>query len=591
MPSSHIRSSKPSALLALLGLTFASRSCSDWVAVPLREAARTEGLNPERISRLATRALGSFEQLVDEMTRVGRPGSNKRDEQSEELALTRSLLSVATSLLGEVRLRKAATRVQIVGAYERLRKEHPTLTHKRFCQALSLPQRTLRSWRSNPKMSDKRSSPPIDNKPQKPRPPRRGRFGFAFTLPGVQVAADTTDLRAFGIPLKLIATQDVGGRDQSLLDSVIVDDHESAELVVAVLKESLAERPGAQLISDQGTPYLAEATRKAIEELEAEHAIQKEGDPLGKATIERAFGMFKWIASPILAITDRIATAVESLAQAEFAIAFVRLLLTALLRAYQAGARASHRASNERAVAPDDLERVAEMSRERARAEFMSARLSIERIHRDYDIGCSLKDFKRSCRRFPVPVLRCAERMFAKQAHRDDIRNRAAYFLFLANEANKQHRRERARITREREQAREIREHERRVAAERSQWHAEPATWLQDILELLVHSWTGTELLTGGHGLRAWLGQACARLFEVHGPMAHDVVAGLLRNLEQTHLAKLGPTGVTAIKAVLQPHLEDIPKPATKPSGVGDFVATILRSGSTMRPPPSSHPC
>jgi hypothetical protein len=42
-------------------------------------------------------------------------------------------------------------------------------------------------------------------------------------LPGTQVGADTTDLSVFGVPLKLVGVQDIGGRDRSLFDSVVID--------------------------------------------------------------------------------------------------------------------------------------------------------------------------------------------------------------------------------------------------------------------------------------------------------------------------------------------------------------------------------
>lgn len=48
---------------------------------------------------------------------------------------------------------------------------------------------------------------------------------------------------------------------------------------------------------------------------------------------------------PLLAITDRLADAVEALRNVELAKALTTVLLTAQLRAYQAGARAAHRAA------------------------------------------------------------------------------------------------------------------------------------------------------------------------------------------------------------------------------------------------------
>ena len=75
-------------------------------------------------------------------------------------------------------------------------------------------------------------APPPEKKRPKKLSPRRPRFGFDVTLPDTQVATDTTDLEAFGVSLKLVAAQDVGGRDQDLFDSIIVDNRESADHVV-----------------------------------------------------------------------------------------------------------------------------------------------------------------------------------------------------------------------------------------------------------------------------------------------------------------------------------------------------------------------
>jgi len=94
------------------------------------------------------------------------------------------------------------------------------------------------------------------------------------TLPETQYAADTTDLCAFGVPLKLVAAQDIGGRDEMLFGAVIVDESESAAHVVQVLAEALAGYSGAQVLTDQGTPYMAEAMKRAMDELTIEHAPQ-----------------------------------------------------------------------------------------------------------------------------------------------------------------------------------------------------------------------------------------------------------------------------------------------------------------------------
>ena len=592
MHSSHIWPSKPSPLLALICLVIVHRLRPEWVAIPIRQAARGEGYNAERISRLATKALGLFESSIGQLTRLGRPRKGQADDESE-LALTQALLEVATSILQQVALRKPAMRALVVGAYLRLREAHPRITQKHFCQALAVPVRTLRSWLEKQPVSDVRSSPIEKTNPAPKRPPRqrRKRFGFALTVPDTQIAADTTDLRAFGVPLKLVATQDVGGRDQDLLDAVLVDDRESAEHVVAVLTESLTARPGAQLLTDQGTPYLAAQTREAIDALEVEHAVQKEGDPLGKATIERAFGTVKSIASPLLELTNRAAGTIGCLAQPELAIAATTLLLTALLRAYQAGARASHRAQAERPADIEQLARAAEQSRERARADDRSARLLLEHIHGAYDIDCPIRDFVRRFRRFPVPALRAAERAFAKQAHRSDINNRAAYFAAIARAALDAHRNQQARDRRNREEIERLERHRSNVEAERKAWHADPASWLRDTLDLLAQQWTGTSLLCDGAGVSTWLRQSLTRLAELYGPRAADIVTCVFRNFTQTQLPNIRPAGITAVATVLQRHLDALPTPSCEPSQAAHFAAIVLGTGSNPRPPPSPNPC
>lgn len=272
--SSHDRQPGPSPLLVVICLTIVHRLRPQWLAVTISDAAREQHLNAERVSRLCSRARPAFEATLGALVRVGRPpraaAQGAEQNAAQELAVARSLLAVASSVLEHVSLRAGAVRPLILGAWLRLWAEHPSLTQKQFCHTLALSPRTLRSWRLPAPAA--KTAPAADKPPPRKRPPRRWLFSFDVVLPDTQLAADTTELQALRIRLKLIASQDIGRRDQDLLDSIIVDDQENAERVVAALKVAINEREGFQVLVDQGTPYMAEAIRIALQQLGAEHA-------------------------------------------------------------------------------------------------------------------------------------------------------------------------------------------------------------------------------------------------------------------------------------------------------------------------------
>jgi transposase InsO family protein len=579
-----------------VALGLVHRFYPDWLAVDLKQAAREHGQSAERISRLTTRAIVAFEQALATLTRRGRPPRCREvDEATVELSLTRALLAVATAILAHVSLRGRAVRALVVGAWQRLAHE-PGMTQARFCAALSLPARTLRHWLTHapaaaaPRLEQQASSPP-PRRPRK-RPPRRGRFRFDVMLPDTQIGADTTDVSAFGVPLKLIAAQDIGGRDERLFDSVVVDDHESAALVADVLAKALADRAGAQAITDQGSPYMAAETREALAALEVEHAPQREGDPLGKSTVERAFKTIKSIARPLLDATNRIAARAPSLCNAELAKGITRLLVTALLRAYQHGARAARGALAARGGAPpEELSRLAEASRELARAQERSRRQLLSHIHDIYNISGPRQSFVDSFYRYPIEVLHDADRAFRAQAHRDDIRDRKSYFSALIRAAHDDFRRIRDRLRHERaEQERDALE-AARVGAAYGAWMTEPETWLRDALHLLAIQWRPEQgsLLFDGQGIglgwmRAALQQLVARLGVT---TAADVIEGVLHSFRLAHLDRLGPQGVSHIEALVRCHLplRCATEHDTK-QGLAPFDASaILRvTGRNLRP-------
>lgn len=500
MSSCHTSPPTPSPLLAILCLTVVRRVRPEWVSISVADACRREAISWERASRLCSRALPLFESVVAGLTRIGRPRADlEATEERRDSVIAHALLEVASSILQHVKLHSDFSRNQILGAWERLHQAHSGLTLERFTAAVGIPQRTFREWRRRARMD---RAPPDAPRSMSPNPqpvkkcrrrrrPRRPRFGFNVTIPDVQIAADTTDIGAFDVPLKLIAAQDVGGRDQDLLDAIIVDDRECADSVIQVLTQALGENAGGkQAITDQGTPYMAKATMNALDDLTVEHAPQREGDPLGKATIERAFRSVKDIARPILELTNQIARAVPILRRTDLAKAATTLLITALLRSYQAGSRASHRASEQRAnVDAKTLEDLAERSRESARAHDSSARLLLQNLHDLYGFETSCAHFVNTFRRYPVPVLRDAERAFSAQAHRDDIRNRTAYFGFLVRRAWDSFAQTIARNRQSEQQHRALREQKEAHDAELERRHANPLRWLARALQLLALQW------------------------------------------------------------------------------------------------------
>jgi len=594
MSASHVRAPAPSPILALVCLAVVSRLRPAWLATTLRDAAREQGVSPERLSRLASRALEPFEQAVARLTRRGRPRAERdHDGLAAEVSILRALLGVAGDLLAFVPRRRADVRALFVGAWLRLHEAHPSLTRRRFCETLGVSERTLRHWLHTAPPTPKPPAPPIAGAappPRPMRPPRRPRFGFDVVLPDTQHAADTTDLCAFGLPLKLLAVQDVGGRDHDLFDAVLVDDTESAGRVVDVFTRACATLPGAQMLTDQGTPYMAERTREALRELELEHAPQKEGDPRGKATIERAFETAKSIVGPVLRLTDRIAAAVPALASPDLAQASTTLLLTLVLRAYQAGARATRRALDARGdIEPDTLARLAAEQRQQVRADDRSSRLTLERIHGAYDIPGATRTFVDRFRRYGAKTLLEAEKRFATQVHRDDIKNRASYFAAILRTVADERARERRRDEHEARSRLRIERSFAEVESERAHHHAHPLEHLQAALVALADEWLPDtrRLLLRGRGVgRLWAQKALERLVELHGAAsATDLARTAVRDFEGLHLDRLGPDGVRAVVDTVQPLIDDIPTPTRELNCAAAFASAMLDStGPPARP-------
>lgn len=597
MPFSHSSVASPSPLFAVVAVALLHRIRPDWLAIGVTEAAEAEGLNPERISRLATRVGGLWQAILATHSRRGRP--THQPDQADELGLLRALLAMATTLLGQVNLGRPALRALVVGTWLRLHTELPQLTQERFCETLALPTRTLRSWlqyapsKTQPLPQVEQSPAPSGtrNRSSKPRKPRRPQFRFDRVLPDTQIGADTTDISVLGVPLKLVAAQDIGGRDQSLFEEAVIDDHEDAQHVVDVLTAAIANRDGMQVITDQGTPYMAKATREALEQLHAEHAPQREGNPTGKATVERGFGILKTIAAPLLALSDRAADAVPALRNVDLAKALGSLLISALLRSYQAGSRAARSAIEQRSNLDEDaLARVAERARQDARAEEDSRRLLLAHLHEIYQFELPRDKFIHEYRRYPLPVLKQAERQLRSQLHRDDIRSLTRYFgaivrnemdAYRASKTRRDHFEQRASTA---QVEAETHAHLRRVRS------ADPVAWLREAITALVSQWQPREqqLLFGGVGAAlGWMQQALRRIAIVHGDIAlADIANGVMNECAQAHFSRLGQPGVDAIRVLLQREISAIAPPNQNPScQSAPPLATLWNTGRTKRLP------
>lgn len=587
MSASHASPSKPSPIVALLCLAVVHRLRPDWVRVPLSVAARESAVGAQRLSRLCSRILAPLELLVATLTRRGRPptptdSAGRAAGSTADNAIVAALGEVATSLLAQLHVRGETVRALCVGAYLRLRTGHPTLSQKRFCASLALSERTLRSWlRSQRAPSPPCIAPPPPLPPTATPPLRRPRFGFDVTIPDTQVAADTTQLEAFGVKLALVAAQDVGGRDQDLLDAVIVDDHESAEHVVSVLEQAIGDKTGQQVLTDQGTPYLAERTRAALDALDADHAIQREGDPQGKATIERAFGSVKRLLAPLLSSTNALAERVHALKRVDLARALTTLLVTMLLRAYQAGGRASRRASEARTGLDEQtLVRVAEASRQKARAEHRSVRLLLTRLHSTYQLDGPLTRFIRNFRHVPLSVLHRAEAAFAAQAHRD-ISKRTAYFAAIAYRLHREHKAAETRRAVLSEQRGLRQQHALREAV----FAQAPERQLDAALELLAAQLAPDRrsLLADGAGLgRAWLRRAIERLRSRYSGASIDIAQSIFHAFRNRR-TDLDADAIAPIERLLARHLTPA---STDHCAKSRACAILSRAGPISRPGP-----
>jgi hypothetical protein len=587
-PASQESSPTSSPLLALICASIVAEYDPSWLARPVARLIPDGGPRPERISRLKARVRDAFAELVAAAARRGRRPTAPGDRSP----LLAALLAITTRLLAQskVPLQRRAVQDELVCTFDRLHAEHGA-TAREFCAALSLSERTFRSWQRRP---PKPLPPPSPPKPPPPASNDRntGRFDLEVTAPGTQLGGDTTDLTVLGIDLKLVGIQDLGDRERRLFDAFAIAEREDSQLVARVVADATDGRAGLQLITDQGTPYLAEAARQAYDALEIEHAPQREGTPTAKATVERGFGTIKRALAPILELLNRVAGAVPSLRRPELARHAATLLVATFLRVYAAGRR--HLGHPLDGQDPDVLRAIVEEQRDHARAEDRSARLFLEAVHAEYAMPGSCEAFVRQFRRYPLDDLHDAERRFRAYACRCHTRVCDRYFAAVVRDVHERNTRRRAAERTARRTAGEARRAHAAAAQRAAELRAHPERRLHEGLNVLADTWqsdTGRFVFDGVLA-RSLLRRAIADLQRREPVAAADCIEAQLRAWQATR-PNLPQPLCDAVRGVLRDVITDLRRP-TNPNSPATLVGAILSSSTRIthdneRPPPSPH--
>jgi hypothetical protein len=488
---------KPSPICALVCGAIAGAYDRDILSAPI-STFLPDHLSPERLSRLKAAVLPSIESAVERATTRGRP-RRASDDRDAKFAAVQALLEVAAATIAGMKIRGRERQDRLVQAAKRLGTEHGII-RKEFANALGIPERTLRFW------ANRTPAPPPPIPPLKDPPPRQpsrnlDRFNLDVTPPGLQVMADTTAIEAFGVKLHLVGSQDPGNRHRRLLQSFRVVPQESSEVVIDVLSRAFADPAGTQSIVDQGTPFIAEATKKALEDLEVDFCPQKEATPTDKSPLERAWRTIKDALSPLLGLTDRLAAAVPAFKNTELARSLTELLVATFIRVYLTGR--SHLPHPLEGRDPLALVQVIEEAKEKARAETRSTKLLLQDIHARYAMPGSADRFVRAHRRFHLEDIQEAERRLRTRACRCRTFACDRYFAgILANVADELRRR-RAAERRKQDLARKLEADRQAQKIRKDHFSAQPGALLQEGLDMIVCQWRPAEgkLLFEGSGL------------------------------------------------------------------------------------------
>ena len=588
-PASQESPSKSSLLLALVCASIVADYDRSWLARPVAQLIPEGGPRPEWVSRVKAKLGGAFADLLEAATRRGRRPTPPRDHRAPMLE---ALLAVATRLLAlsDVPVRRRAVQDELVCAFDRVHTEHG-VTAREFCAALALSERTFRSWQDRPA---KPPPPPPPPKPPSPPPNDRntGRFALEATAPDTQLGGDTTDLCVLGVGLKLVGIQDIGDRERCLYDAFVVDVRESSELIVGAVADAAAGREGLQFITDQGTPYLAEAAQQAYAAIGIEHAPQREATPTEKATVERGFGTVKTALAPIFDVLNRIATAAPVLRQPVLARHVATLLVATFLRVYAAGRR--HLGHPLDGQDPDVLRTIVEDQRERARAEDRSARLFLEAIHAEYAMEGSCEAFVRAFRRYPLEDLHEAERRFRAYACRCKVQVCDRYFAAVVRDVHEAGAARRSAERRQRRCEGQARRARTDAAQRAADLEAHPERRLHEGLDLLADTWlrdTGG-FVHDGQLARVWIRRAIAVIYTREPIAAADCIESHVRSWQAAR--PNAPAALCeAVRGVLRMVITEV-HTAAKTQSLAALVGAILAPSTPTthdneRPPPSPH--
>jgi len=554
-----------------------------WLAAPVGDLARCEGLRLDWLSRLKGRVRQQMESLVQDALQRGR--RSQEAGEPERAKVLESMLDISAGLIQRVPLHQRDLQDNLVQAFQRVHAEHH-LCAKSFCQMLGLKERTFRSWRNRPVRPPRPVPPEPERERKKRRSGRQGRFSLFDLVPGIEVHGDTTDITLLEVPLKFIGLQDPGNRLRKLFEGYGLYTRENADAVIEVVRNGL--EPGTVFTTDQGTPYMAEAARTAYEELELDHAPAREGTPTHKATLERSFGTLKQAMAPLLGLSNQLARMVPALSKPERALPLGKLLVAVFLRVwFMAAAPRPHPLEG---ASSTELRIIAEQMRENARKEQASKRLLLGDIHDAYMMEGSRERFIRAHRRHWLEDIQEAEQVLRAKACRCQVHGCDRYFAgILRNVAGKNKRirdlqRQDARNREERQAAWKQFENEGTTREHNPRW------MLSEGLEALAAAWIPEQnkLLFGGIGPgRALVNRAIELIAEEDPRSFVDRVQVAWKAWQQQNTG-LDPQCIQAIRAVFDVCLEQYKDAAVSPSR--DPAAYAIFNGASFnhrRSPPS----